>query len=184
MTLPVFNTVVGPVATNLADGATNYNAVASATEVNYDKWNAWLATAEASFTAAAPVTGASLVTAATGWALDTYAYRICWGRKWGGITFIALSFLRTGASITVAVDDGGYIGGTLIGTMATGWRPPDNDEFAVSACYGSYSPCQCYIRSDGQIWLRGMSDENIPFNTARTIEFTAMFHNHDVVPYP
>ena len=185
MTLPGFSTVTGPAATDAADGVAGYNAVANTTEANFDKWNTWQAKAEASFASVPPVLlGSSkyLLAPSVGWALDTYSQRPCWGRKWGGMTFLALSFLRTGATVTVTAGWGGDISNQTLGVLGVGWRPLRR--LYVSANFHAYSPCQVYIDPNGSVVLYTMGGEAIPFVTNRCCIMTALFPNTEVTPYP
>src|SRR3982750_253909 len=148
MAVPGFTTVVGPIATDPANGATAYNSIAAKTEPNYPKFNSWAAAAEAAFpTPSVIVKGTELFTPASGWAFEALPYREVWGKKWGGATYASLAIKRIGTALPAVA--GGDLGNVVVGTLAAGYRPLATVYLtAVCASGGDY---QIYVDTAGVV---------------------------------
>lgn len=180
MAVPGFTTVVGPVATDSANGPTGFNAVAAAADLNFPKFNTWAKSAEAAalVTPSTVATGTAVFTPASGWAFEGYSYREVWARKWGGATYVSLAIKRIGASIAVGTN--GNLGDTTMGTLAAAYRPLST--VWVTAVCGSGGLYQVYVNTSGAAVLYCASGK-YGFPASRSLLWSMLFANTDQKPF-
>jgi hypothetical protein len=179
MAVPGFTTVVGPIATDAANGATAYNGVVAQTEVNYPRFNTWAASAETAFPKASVVVkGSALFTPASGWAFEGLAYRECWAKKWGGVTYVSMAVKRTGAAI--AAGTGGNLVDSTIGTFAAGYWPLDTYWLTAFCVPGGMY--QLYVTTAGvAMFYSAAGVYGLP--ASRSIVWSMVFPNTDIKPF-
>lgn len=176
MPLPAFTAIKNLSGNDPVDGATNYNTVEAGVEKNNDLFNAWLTATLPVFNSTPAVT--KVADPASGWAMDTGAARLQWGRKWGGLTFISVSVMRTGA--TIPAGSAGNITDTPVCTLISGWRPPHT--LFISGNYHGYGPCGLVISSTGVITVHTMGCPGVALQTSRYLLFNCMWENLDIKP--
>lgn len=180
MALPVYKTIVGPVNTNLADGATALNTMANTAEDDYTLLNQWAGDADAAFTASPAVTGTAFCTPAAGWALRPDV-GFCYGRRWGAVTFIKLSLRRTGAAFTA--DRYGNVADMLLGTLAPPfWPPLVSDGMFPVGSMEVLAPCQIGIYGGGAVYLLWQNQPNQVWATDYHAFVQACWINTDAQP--